>query len=282
MRGVKNLILCVLILCGAYQPNYCWAHEPMLPRVYSKKVDVTGWLMSEKLDGVRGYWDGHHLYSKKGHQFHPPQKFVRDLPAFPLEGELWGGRGTFEQTLSVVQRKQPTIDWLKLKFAIFDAPAAPGGFVQRINVVRKWFYAKQSDYAFVIDQIVVDSAAQMQQKLAEVESFGGEGLIVRKANAAYVSGRNRTILKVKSYQDAEATVVAHIAGKGRNAHRMGALVVELNNGVCFRLGSGFNDAERQNPPAIGNVVTFKYYGTYASGIPKFPSFMRMKKVNDLN
>ncbi len=72
------------------------AAEMMLPRVYSPDVDVSGWLMSEKLDGVRGYWDGQQLLSKNGNRLYPPEAFVRDWPPLPVEGELWGGRSSFE------------------------------------------------------------------------------------------------------------------------------------------------------------------------------------------
>lgn len=280
---LKNISLCIVLLfCSVCQPIASYALEPMLPRAYSSQVDVSGWLMSEKLDGVRGYWDGKHLYSKNGHLFHPPQEFVRGLPSFPLEGEIWGGRGAFTQTVSIVKRQQPHVGWLKLKFAIFDVPAIEGGFTRRIEHARRWFASHKSDYAFVIKQTVVRDAAQLQQRLTLVEQGGGEGLIVRKPDAYYVSGRSRAILKVKSFDDDEAMVVAHLPGKGRNLGRLGALLVEMKDGVRFRIGSGFSDDEREHPPAINEVVTFKYYGKYPSGIPKFPSFLRVRKDVVLN
>lgn len=267
----------ILICSAIYQPASACAFDPMLPRVYSSQIDVTDWLMSEKLDGVRGYWDGRQLYSKNGNLFHPPAYFTRNFPDFPLEGELWGGHNTFEQTVSTVQRKKNNTGWRKLKFAIFDAPAEMGGFTQRIIKAQSWFIAHPSDYAFIIKQTIVHNTKQLQQQLTTVERSGGEGLIVRKADAPYVSGRSRSILKVKSCQDAEATVVAHLAGNGRNSNRMGSLLVELESGIRFRLGSGFSDDDREHPPSIGEMVTFKYYGTYQSGIPKFPSFIRVRE-----
>jgi len=249
----------------------------MLPKVYSEQVDVCGWLMSEKLDGVRGYWDGQQLFSKNGHPLNPPPEFIRELPDFPLEGELWGGRGTFAQTAGIVRRKQPDDGWLQLRFAIFDVPAASGGFTQRIEIVQNWFAVHPSVYAFVIPQVIVPDSEYLLQELQRIEKLGGEGLIVRKPDAFYSAGRSIEILKVKSYQDDEATVIAHLPGKGRNAGRLGSLLVELKNGQQFKLGSGFSDDERNNPPAIGVVITFKFYGKYPSGIPKFPSFLRVRE-----
>ncbi len=268
---------CLLLCCGLLAAGQPCAAEPMLPKVYSEQVDICGWLMSEKLDGVRGHWDGQQLSSKNGHLLSPPQEFIRDLPDFPIEGELWGGRGTFEQTVAIIKRKESHDGWLQLKFAIFDVPNAPGGFTQRLKTVQNWFDVHPSSYAFVILQTPVQDSEHLQQELQRIESLGGEGLIVRKPDAHYISGRSMEILKVKNYQDAEAVVVAHLSGKGRNEGRLGSLLVELDDGMQFRIGTGFSDAERGNPPAVGEVITFKYYGKYQSGIPKFPSFLRVRQ-----
>ncbi len=257
------------------------AGEPMLPEVYRNQVDVTGWLMSEKLDGVRGYWDGRQLWSKKGHPLAPPPEFVRDLPSFPLEGELWAGRGQFATVASIVRSENRKERWLQLRFAIFDAPAAGGSFAARINQVRQWFAAHPEGHAFVIEQIPVQSEQHLQQELQRVEALGGEGLIVRRADTPYAPGRSPTILKVKSYLDAEATVIAQLPGKGRNLGRLGALLVRMADGTEFRIGSGFSDAERDQPPAPGTLITFKYYGRFASGIPRFPSFLRVREDDGL-
>jgi len=281
LRLNLSKIISLLLCCGLILAESVCAVEPMLPKVYSEQVDISGWLMSEKLDGVRGYWDGQQLFSKNGHPLNPPPEFIRELPDFPLEGELWGGRGTFAQTAGIVRRKQPDEGWLQLKFAIFDVPAAPGGFVQRIKVARDWFAAHPSVYAFVIPQTGVTDREHLQQELQRIENLGGEGLIVRKSDALYTAGRSMEILKVKSYRDAEATVIAHLPGKGRNAGRLGSLLVALDDGTQFRIGTGFSDAERENPPSVGEVITFKFYGKYQSGIPKFPSYLRVREDNSL-
>jgi DNA ligase-1 len=276
--GAYLFKISLLLCCGAlFSAVNTIAAELMLPQVYTQQVDVSGWLMSEKLDGVRGYWDGQQLLSKNGNSFYPPAAFIRDLPPFPIEGELWGGRGTFEQTASIVKKQQPHDGWLQLKFALFDVPQASGGFTARLAKTSAWFTAHPSAYAFVIPQVPVRDHAHLQQELHRIEELGGEGLIVRMPDVLYAGGRSPEILKVKNYQDAEATVVAHLPGKGRNEGRLGSLLVALDDGTQFKIGSGFTDAERQSPPPIGTVVTFKFYGTYQSGIPKFSSFMRIRR-----
>lgn len=278
MCSAKWVKIVSLLLCyGLLSAISVGAAEPMLPKVYSEQVDIDGWLMSEKLDGVRGYWDGQQLFSKNGHRLNPPEEFICDLPEFPIEGELWGGRGTFEQTVAIVKRKQSYDGWLQLKFAIFDVPAAPGGFTQRIEIVQNWFAEHPSRHAFVISQIPLKNENHLQKELQRIEHLGGEGLIVRKPEAFYTAGRSMEILKVKSYQDAEATVVAQLPGKGRNQGRLGSLLVQLDDGQQFRIGTGFNDAEREKPPSVGEVITFKYYGKYQSGLPKFPVFLRVRQ-----
>lgn len=254
--------------------------DPMLPKVYEDQ-DVCGWLMSEKLDGVRGFWDGRQLFSKNGNRLYPPDEFIRDMPPFPLEGELWGGRGRFAQTVSTVKKQHPDDGWLRLRFAIFDVPAAPGGFTRRVEEARRWFAGHPSPHAFVIEQIPIREQGEIELELQRIEKLGGEGLIIRKPDALYRAGRSAEILKVKNYRDAEATVVAHLPGQGRNAGRLGALLVALDDGTQFRIGSGFSDAERESPPPVGAVITFKFYGSYASGIPKFPSFLRIREDDNL-
>jgi len=268
---------CLLLsLAGLFLLLPAGAAEPMLPQTYTGQVDIRGWLMSEKLDGIRGYWDGQQLSSKNGYPFDPPEEFIRNLPAFPLEGELWSGRGTFEQTASTVRSQHTAPGWKQLTFAIFDVPEEPGSFTRRLNVAKSWFSSHPTRYAFIIPQIVLRDEMHLHQELQRIENLGGEGLIIRKADALYTPGRSKEILKVKSYRDAEATVIAQIPGEGKNSDRLSSLLVKINGGIQFRIGTGFSDEERKNPPAPGEVITFKYYGKYQSGIPKFPVYLRIR------
>ncbi len=270
-------IFCVLLLwCSLVPAARAASFVPMLPQVDDRQQEVAGWLMSEKLDGVRGYWDGERLWSKHGVPFHPPPDFVVGFPPFPLEGELWGGRGTFPATAGIVRRQEPDPGWLGLRFAIFDVPAAPDGFAARIARAAAWFAAHPAPHAFVIPQQPVRDREQLRRELARVEALGGEGLIVRDPAAPYAAGRSPQILKVKSSEDAEAVVVGTLPGAGRLAGMMGALLVEGPNGTRFKIGTGFSDEQRRHPPPAGTVITFRFRGRYPSGIPKFASFLRVR------
>lgn len=278
-RAVSLPLLALLLWLWPGSLAGATEHAPMLPQVYAEGDAVAGWWLSEKLDGVRGYWDGRLLWSKQGKLLQPPPEFVAGWPDFPLEGELWGGRGSFERTASAVQ--QPlSPDWLQLQFAIFDRPG-PGPFSERIAQVRAWFQDHPSSYAFVIEQRPLETQAQLQAELARVEAAGGEGLMLRNPQGLYAAGRSAEVLKVKSFADAEAVVVEHLPGQGENQGRLGALLVERPDGLRFKLGTGFSAAERLEPPPIGSLVSYKYYGLYPSGIPKFPAFLRLRRDQGL-
>ncbi len=282
---IKKVLLLCLLICS--QPLHIHALELMLPQVYQDNIHVIGWLMSEKLDGVRGYWNGRQLFSKNGHLFHPPPAFTQDLPPFPLEGELWGGRGTFEKTVSIVKKQTPHDGWFEIQFAIFDVPQEPGKFSARLKKAKNWFSYHPSRFAFVIPQKNITEISQLRDELHRMEQLSGEGLIIRNPDALYTIGRSSDILKVKNFYDMEAEVVAHIPGKGKHQGRLGSLLVEIpdkktNNNIRFKIGGGLSDAERNNPPPIGAIITFKYYGFYTSGIPRFPSFIRIRTDNSLS
>ena len=285
-RASVLAVLCVLfvpllLFCGGGHAHSAALPVPMLAQVDDGTIDIRGWWVSEKLDGVRARWDGQQLWSKNGRLFAAPPEFLKNLPPFPLEGELWGGRGNFELTTAFVRQQQPHSGWLQLQFAIFDVPQHEGSFATRIDTARDWFAAHPTPYAFVIEQTLLVDRTALQVALQQVVAGGGEGLMVRDPQAPYRPGRSPALLKVKAWLDAEARVVAHSPGTGRNAGRLGALLVERPDGVRFRLGSGFSDAQRDAPPPVGSLVTYKYFGTYPSGLPKFPTFLRIRGDQDL-
>ena len=273
---LKKILFYILLIVGLAGLD-AQAFDPMLPSVYEQGIDLSNWLMSEKLDGVRGYWDGRQLLSKNGMALNAPAAFTKNFPGFELEGEIWGGRNTFEKTMGIIKKQGAHDGWLTLKFAVFDVPAADGGFEERLGKASEWFLRHPSAHAFVIAHRPADSHEQLLAELNRIEALGGEGLMLRRRGSAYTAGRSSDVLKVKRYVDMEAVVVAHVAGKGRHAGRMGSLLVELlDSRIRFKIGTGFSDEVRAHPPPVGTLVTFKHYGFYESGIPKFPSFLRIR------
>lgn len=100
--------------------------------------------------------------------------------------------------------------------------------------------------------------------------------MLHHGNSLYRAGRSSDVLKVKRYEDSEAVVIGHTEGTGKYEGMMGALVVELAGGRTFKIGTGFSDAEREAPPPIGAVITYKFYGLTSIGLPRFASFMRIR------
>lgn len=236
--------------------------------------DPAGWWMSEKLDGVRAVWDCRTLATRSGQEIHAPQWFLEGLPAGePLDGELWIGRGKFQQTVGVVRSHGGGDAWRSIRFAAFDAPMALGCFEDRQAALRELI--RHGGPAFVLPQVRCESHCHMLEHLAGVEAKGGEGLMIREPGSRYERKRSSTLLKVKTFHDAEAVVVGYDGGTGRNAGSVGALVACLQDGTEFRVSSGLTDALRRSPPAIGTAFTFKYQQLTDAGVPRFPSFHRV-------
>ena len=235
--------------------------------------DPAGWWISEKLDGVRAVWDCRTLTTRNGQAIHAPQWFIDSMPkAEPLDGELWIGRGQFQRTVGVVRSRSAGDDWKAIRFAAFDAPMALGGFEERMAAMQD---AVADGVAFVLPQRRCEGQADLLEELCRVEQAGGEGVMLREPGGRYERKRSGTLLKVKTFHDAEATVVGYEAGTGRNIHAVGALVAQLQDGTKFRVSSGLTDAVRRNPPAVGSLFTFKYQEMTNEGVPRFPSFLRV-------
>src|SRR6266850_1997907 len=243
----------------------------LLAESWDNATDLSGWWMSEKLDGVRAYWDGKQFVSRQGNVYHAPSWFVEGLPEVPLDGELWIGRKKFQRTVSIVRRQDKSDLWKEVRFVVFDAPAAAGSFEDRLNFLRNAL-AKGPKFANWHQHEKCKSLEALRAELARIEALGGEGLMLRQPGSNYVAGRSSTLLKVKSFHDAEALVIGHQAGAGRHKGRLGALLVRLSDGTEFAIGTGFSDRQRDNPPAIGATVTFRYQELSDSGVPRFPSF----------
>lgn len=245
----------------------------MLLETY-KNQDLTGWVMSEKLDGVRGYWDGKQLTSRQGSPLSPPDYFTKNFPSFAIDGELFSERGKFEEISSTVRAYEPK-GWYKLKLQVFDVPNAQGDLFERLAVLEKYLAKNPTPHIEIIKQIPIQNHAHLQQFYQSILRQGGEGVVVRDPKASYIHGRSAQILKIKPVQDEECTVIAHHKGKGKYADKLGAITCENQRGQ-FRIGSGFKDKERESPPPIGSIITYKYRGLTNQGKPRFATYQRIR------
>ena len=254
-----------------------------LAKVYQPGMPLDGYWVSEKLDGVRAYWDGAQLWSKGGNRIAAPEWFTRGYPDQAMEGELWMGRGRFAEVSAAVRRLRPQAqEWRQIRLMLFDLPESRQPFAVRVQEMRALVAASSSYTLEMITQTPATDHDRLMLQLDKVMARGGEGLMLHHGDSVYHAGRSDAVLKVKHYQDAEARVTGHVGGQGKFAGMLGALQVETDDGRRFRLGTGFSDAERRDPPPIGSTVTFKYYGLTATGLPRFASFLRVREDAPVN
>ncbi len=240
--------------------------------------DPTGYLVSEKLDGMRCWWDGFRLLTRNGHVISAPIHMVDTLPkGVVLDGELFIGRGKYQETMSIVRCADPALrDWSIVRYMIFDAPDIEGPPSKRLAAAEQSIAG--CPWARIIEHRVCKGEHELKADLDRVLDLGGEGLMLKHPLNPYQSGRNTNHMKIKRFYDAEALVVSHEIGKGKHKARLGALQCELPNGKRFKIGTGFTDDERKIPPPIGSLVTFKYQNQTVGGLPRFPVYLRVRQT----
>jgi DNA ligase 1 len=249
----------------------------MLAKVYRPGVPLHAYWVSEKYDGLRAFWDGRQLLTRGGETIAAPAWFTAQWPTEPLDGELWVGRGRFEEALSTVRRQTPDDEaWRRVRYMVFDMPAHPGTFTERIAAYHAQVRRIGQPWVQAVPQDRVASHDELMARLDRVVREGGEGLMLHRSDAPHRALRSDDLLKVKTHEDAEAQVIGYVPGAGRHAGRLGALLVRTPEGLRFKLGTGLSDAQRDDPPAIGSWVTYRFRGLHESGLPRFASFMRVR------
>ena len=249
----------------------------MLANLYSARTQLADYWVSEKYDGVRGYWTGQQLLTRGGEVVHAPAWFTAGWPNVPMDGELWAGRGQFAHAVSTARQQTPDdAAWRRMQFMVFDLPAHGGLFTERIGAYQRLVHNLQQAWVVPVPQWRVASHPELQAQLKKVAKGGAEGLMLHRADAPYRGVRSDDLLKLKLFDDAEARVVAHLPGQGKLVGKLGALLVETPEGLRFKLGTGFTDAQRDHPPPVGTLVTYRYRGLNDSGVPRFASFWRVR------
>lgn len=257
------------------------APQIALANIYHQDIDVTKYLVSEKLDGVRAYWDGKNLISREGTIFNAPNWFTADFPKDHLEGELWIGRGKFEIVSGIVRSENDdNQNWQQVRLMLFDLPKHSGVFSERLEAMKNLVKKSNSKYLQIINQYRISDRKSLMKELQKIIKIGGEGLMLHKADSLYKAERSDDIIKLKAYEDAEAKIIAIVPGKGKYQGKMGAVLVTNEQGINFKIGGGFSDEQRQNPPKIGTIITYKFFGKTKDGKPRFASFMRIREDHE--
>jgi DNA ligase-1 len=273
-------LLAALLGAVAFVPAFAAAPPAptlLLAERYRDDIDVSRYWVSEKLDGVRASWDGKTLQFRSGNPVPAPKWFLDALPSQPLDGELWLGRGSFDQLSAIVRRQVPVdAEWRRVRYMIFELPNAPGSFTDRVEQIKAVTAAANLPWLQAVPQFRLPDATALQKRLRDTVRSGGEGLMLHHADATYETGRSSALLKATPWLDAEATVVAHLPGKGKYTGMLGALRMEMPDGRRFALGSGLADALRRNPPPLGTTITYRYRESTKNGMPRFPRYLRVR------
>lgn len=258
---------------GSYPPPAL-----ILAKPYKDSINLNQYWVSEKLDGVRAYWNGQQFISRQGNPYAAPDWFTREFPTTALDGELWLARGRFQKLLSIVSKDRAVdAEWQQVRYHVFDLPHMNQPFTQRIGKLQQLVKKFDSPYLIYVKQFRLPDKIALKQELKRIVAEGGEGLMLHRGDAPYRAGRTNDLLKLKPYYDAEATVISHIPGKGKYTGMLGSLLVTTPEGIQFRIGTGFTDLQRGTPPSIGSRITYTYHGKTNQGIPRFASFLRIRK-----
>lgn len=276
MHAARRNLLMTLVAGALPRQSALASSILQLPTVYSGAIDPAPYLVSEKYDGVRGHWDGRTLRFRSGRVVPAPAWFAGRLPRTPLDGELWLGRGRFDEISGIARKAVPVdAEWRQVRYMVFELPGAAGTFAERATRIGELAAQAGWPQLVAVEQAPVADREALKRRLAATVAQGGEGLVLHLASAAYRPGRSDVTMKLKPELDTEAIVVAHHPGQGRYAGQLGALEVRAPDGRQFLIGSGFSDAQRRDPPAVGSVVTYRYRDLTSTGLPRFASFLRV-------
>lgn len=250
----------------------------------SSGIDLDPYWVSEKYDGVRAFWDGKRLISRQGNEYHAPSWFIADFPEVPLDGELWLAREQFDRLSGIVRKHNPIDEeWRHVRYMVFDLPHHSGTFNQRLLALQS--LTLLPTHLVIIPQWRITSEEALLAQLDYFVKNKAEGLMLHDGRSLYSAKRSDDLLKLKPSFDREAIVTGYEPGKGKYEGMMGAVWVEAslndNEGKLikqtFKIGSGFSDDDRKNPPAIGNEITFQYSGLTSTGKPRFARYLRVRE-----
>jgi len=237
--------------------------------------DLTGWFISEKLDGVRALWDGTNLFSRLGKMIPVPLEITRTLPRdVHLDGELWLGYDTFEELNTVLRQfRRQAMDqekllelWKDVKFCVFDAPMHSGHYSERHSFLKD--IIRQCDpHICLIPMERCLSLDHLHRVLDDVRNRGGEGLMLYHPESPYTPGRTDLVLKVKTY------VEENVRFMECNPNSYSFICQQSNGATCIVKCSGW---DYKHPPSHGTILTVKHLGFHkASQKMKYPVLLRI-------
>lgn len=162
-------------------------------QIWDQHQDLTGWWMSEKMDGIRGLWNGTKLLSRHGKQIPAPPWFSEGLPNRLLDGELWMGRGTFDMLMKTA--KLHNSDWSQVGYYLYDLPDCAAPYKERLKQLEG--LKPLPSHVHIVEQIECSGLEHLNTCLDEIVAQGAEGIMARDPHAFYAQGATSSLLKVK-------------------------------------------------------------------------------------
>jgi DNA ligase-1 len=273
----------------------------LLAKNFDDDVNIEGWYASEKWDGYRSVWNGKNFVSRTGKSFDVPDWYCSIMPpSIALDGELWLGRGKFEDC-GLLRKKRPTKEsdihkwneeWLKKEvvFNVFDIMNLNVGFEERMEKLRTLV----KDRNKCMKQLNINKpnpilAFTEQTKVNKVEALkmakevikdGGEGIMLRQPDSLYEANRSKTLYKIKEVDDMEVVIDGYKNGKGKYINILGSFTCSLVGKPDIKCNvSGMNDEIRNSylkTHPIGTVITITYNGLTKFGKPRHPRYLRIR------
>lgn len=253
---------------------------------YDDDANYDGWLISEKLDGVRCIFYMNKLKSRTGHTIHAPTWFIRDISDLlsgtgitMLDGELYTKRNDFQRICSIVKKETPDDkEWRDIRYMVFDTPLENIVFRERYSR----FAGFSSDYVEIVKQYSISDMSSIRRYLDEISTNGGEGVMLRDPSSYYEQKRSKTLVKCKKFMDDDALILSVVPGKGKYSDAIGGFKVGwvTRPHIQFNVGTGLNDIIRHTKDKesfVGKIVKIKYYTTTDSGKPRFPVFIGFRE-----
>ena len=172
-----------------------YSHAEIPPLMHGNNwtgQNVSDWWCSEKFHGWRAYWTGERLVSRLGMVYQAPVWFTMTLPFFPLDCELWLGRGF---TADDVHKAIAAGEWSRLRLAVFDCPGMK--IEEAIATIRATRFPSN---AIAAEFWQVKSAEGARLAMLQVVANGGEGVMLRKPRSMYRNIRTSDLLKLTPAQ----------------------------------------------------------------------------------
>jgi DNA ligase-1 len=148
---------------------------------------ISGWLMSEKLDGWRAFWTGSEFVTREGNVLDAPEWFQAGMPKTMLDGEIFAGRGEFNQIQTLM-----AAGWHGLAFQVFDAPEVVAPFRARLKYLAS---VSLPSHAALVPHIRCRDTQHMVEYADQIVIASGEGVVVRDPKAMYIQGRTASVLR---------------------------------------------------------------------------------------